>query len=223
MNAENKASGAKAGTDGYRFSFTFRRNFEDYKSFEYLDERGQKHVRRVYTGRYYTPPFSKKQYALRKLLYAALFLASAVLYGFAATRFLDVNLFWGSVVLSIVCVLGLCWVMIALFNYLLAPHTRTIGDQKTSTGMLIPACVWTAAALALTAAENAAYLAFRPQKVGEQLLCIVLYLAAAGLLFFLRELERRVSYLSRQADTGDWNVVRKFGTSESEESGNETV
>ncbi len=223
MDAGKKASDAKKESPGYRFSFLFRRYFEDFKSYEYLDEQGQKHLRKVYTGRYYTPPFSKKRYALRKLVYALLFLAAAVLVGFAGTRFLEVNLFWGTVILSIFCVLGLCWVMIALFNYLIAPYTRTIGDQKTSTGMMIPACIWTVAALALAAVENAVYLVFRQQKTAEQLLCVVCYLAAAGLLLLLRELERRVKYLNQKADTKDWNIIRNFETAESEESGNETI
>ncbi len=178
----------------YRHSFMFRRFFEDFKTYEYVDPDGKVHSKSVYAGRIYTPPFSPARYRLRKLLYFALWLAAGVLVYYAGSRALPVNMSPVTVALQIAEIVCMCWVLIGVCNYCLAPYQRTIGEQKTSAKALLTGTVWAMAALCAAAAESVVFLFIARSRVPLQLLCIGFYLVAAALLYALRTLEKRVAY-----------------------------
>lgn len=195
MTPEQKKNTAAQSKPEYRHSFMYRRHFEDYKTYEYVDAEGRVHKESVYTGRIYTPPFPPARYRLRKLLYAVLWLIACVLTYLAGSRALPVNMSPVTVALQIVEIVFLCWTMIGVCNYCLAPYQRTIGDQKTSTKPLMTGALLAAAALAAAAVEALVFLAIEPGEPAPTILCAVFYLVGAGLLLLLRVLEKRVEYL----------------------------
>lgn len=64
----------------------YHRHFEGYSEYEVVDENGYAHIKRVYTGMYYTHPLEGRRRVLLKALFSALWAAAAVLFVLAAAQ-----------------------------------------------------------------------------------------------------------------------------------------
>ncbi len=178
----------------YRHSFMYKRLFEDYRTIEYIDEKGNIRSKSIYVGRIYTPPFPQSAFRLRKLLYALLWIAAAVLTYIGGSLPIPVNMHPLTVAMLILAIAGLCWVMISVGNYCLAHYNRTIGEHKTSTKMFPNATIWCAGVLGALALEGLVFLAIDRENLRLQLLSVACYLVGAAALLLLRTLEKRVVY-----------------------------
>ena len=184
-----------------RFSRTYRRCFEDYTYKETTDKNGKTKMIRVYTGMYYTPMMSRGMQALRKLLYAFLWLLCVGMLFFSAGCELKFNfLRRGALVYGLVC-LALLWMLSGLINYLIAPMNRTTGEWRDSAESLKKSTVGGVIAFALCAGLNLIQLLMQRNQVSIRLSCVLVCLIGGGVSFLWNVLEKKTVY--EQSESGE--------------------
>lgn len=172
----------------------YHRHFEGYSEYEVVDENGYAHIKRVYTGMYYTHPLEGRRRVLLKALFSALWAAAAVLFILAAAQ-RGVGSHRPAVAIwQALAVVGLAWAFLGLVHYLAEPRTMTVGEwrdssQKLKRGSLIAALFLWAAAPALML-----HLLRSAENPGRHLLCAGCFLLAGACMFALWLLERRIVY-----------------------------
>lgn len=177
-------------------SKNYRRHFEGWSEVRQADADGKVHIRRVYTGVYHRAKLSDGKIRLLRLAYALLWLAAVALFFFAATRPSQSNTVAYVTALQGLGVVALAWLMWALYNFVTAGLSMTLGEFHYA-GAVKRSALFSAAALGLTAAGT---LLYRLTHSDGQWLCAVLFLLAALCCLGIYLLEARVPYDSFLSD-----------------------
>lgn len=181
--------------DPHFHSRAYHRFFEGYSEFKKVGQNGKVRIERVYTGIWYTPDLSRGQLILRKCIYLACWIISAVLLIFCATRRIGVNMAWYCVAVQVITIVGLAWAAIGILNYLIAPKRQTVFEWRTSSERLKRGTLVSAIAFILSAVLNSACLFVFADALPTQVLCIGGYLLGAALMVLINRLERNVTYI----------------------------
>lgn len=176
---------------GYRSGF-YHREFEGYAEREYVDERGRRRIERIYAAEYYEPRLPRRKRIQIRFLYAALFLLSAGLYGYAGLQDAAGN-YAVYVVIPVAASLVLLFLtLMALMNYLPLGLLK-LPQMKKGPRRLRWAAL--AAAIALFCAGAASFLFLILHGADAKTVSItVCYLLSAAGMLAIHLIERRVKY-----------------------------
>lgn len=173
-------------------SSAYHSYFEGYAEFTRLDDRGRRHVERVYAMPYERAIITEKERIWRKLGYPLLWVLAVIglfasaLPGGGATRSVL------SVIPTVAALLALVFCGRGLYNTCTAPEKMTIGQYRAGSEMLVRWAGIGALCLLLTGAGILVYLLLHPGE-GDlvQALWTILGGGALGCLFLL---ERSIHY-----------------------------
>jgi hypothetical protein len=176
-------------------SRSYHRYFEDWAENVTTDKGGAPVIERIYVGSYYSANLSKARRVLRKILYAALYLAAAALYGFTSTRNTDVNMMSyasAPIVLSFPVLLGLA---ISLYFNLAAPAEMIVRQYRDASITFSRVCLAAFVLLGLSSLTSLLYLTLTPDApIRQTLLCGGGYLLSALAVFVIWRLEKALAY-----------------------------
>lgn len=178
-----------------RHSSAYHRYFEGYAERECYDEKGKRHIERVYVGNYYRRAVSDGQHKALKAQYAVMYLLSLAVFLFAGTRDTQLNTaryVYIPVILSLVAML--CLLVTIVFN-LIAPREMVIRAYRDSSEKLIYTSISTAVLQIVNALATIFGMFYVPGQVGlDQCLSIAGFLISAGILLWLWQTERCLEY-----------------------------
>jgi hypothetical protein len=187
----------KNGGRGTWHSQAYHRFFEGYSevSVPKPNRKGYT-IQRVYTGDYYRQDLTGGQRLLVRGLYVALFLCIAYLFISTAVLPVTSNATWYVVLTQAVSIPFLFWILIVLFNYLLAWRDLTIYGYRSSSQALQKATLGASLGMGVVAL---AILVFMFSNLSNdpllELLCAGKYLAAGLLALLMNRVEKKVHYL----------------------------
>ena len=194
----------RADADRMRTRKSLERYLEGWTVRETLTPEGNIRRERIYIDDYYYTSETKKQRILRKVLYVLLFVVSVALFGISAVQPVRAN-YAGYVGLAqALALLSAIWVLCSLFTYVTAPQEMTVGDYKSGVLALQSSGLITTIAFALPAAATLVHLIFEPAQWGNELLCVLGYLASAALIMLIRLLEKKLTYYLRPSPDKKW-------------------
>lgn len=175
-------------------SGAYRRHFEGYTELQTIDEKGKKHIQRVYTGDLYRQDIPDGKRAALRAVYVLLFLVMAALFVLCATREVSANSTWYVALSQFGVLVGLGWVLAGLIAGLAAHREMTVGEWKSSSVRLRRGTICAALTLELTAFLTLLNLFFRGDRMGVQLLGILGYFLAGGVAVVMNRLEANLPY-----------------------------
>lgn len=181
------------------YSASFRRQFKDYVEFSEYDERGRKHVRRVYQGVWHIPNLPAGRRKRERWLLALLFAGGLVLFLLAALRQIPANRTWLLAVAHVITVVLFLYTGSGLFNYLTGGAKLTTYDYETGPLRFRRGCLITAGALALCALLYLACVVIYRDGVILSLLAAGLSLAGAFSLYVARMLDGSVPFIEERS------------------------
>lgn len=170
----------------------FHRYFDGYSEYKETDSKGKTRIRRVYTGVYHRQLLSDAQRKKVKLGYAFLWILSAALFSYSATRYLPGNFALWTAVCQAFSVFGLGWTLWSLFNYVTAGKNMTLDDYRYVQA-LKKSSGFTAAALAAAAAGPLVHTLLQGFTTQEAL-CGAAYLLSALSCWAIRLIENKIPY-----------------------------
>ena len=176
-------------------SGSYRRHFEGYTEYEDTNENGKTVIRRVYVGDYYRQNLPRSKRIVLRLTYIALWLLTAVVFFFCASREIGANMTWYVAAAQFAVLVGLGWMLLALFGYLTAPRDMTIGDWKSTSRSLRRGSIVAALAVELTALLTLLHLLIYGENWGLHLLCVLGYVLSGGMAVVTNRLEANAPYL----------------------------
>lgn len=181
------------------FYSAFHRNFRGYFEYTEVDEKGKKHIRRIYPGIYYSPDLNARQRAMYKIMYWLLFLLSAALYLYAATRMTPGNTSWLVSIPQLGQGLGHVWAGISLVNYVFAPINRTKHEHFTTHNYILMSSIGTMAFGLLSAALLTGYCICNGSFDALNSLSLAGYVLSAAVMFWLNRMEHNVTFTETQS------------------------
>jgi hypothetical protein len=209
---KTKAAPARYGekTKSQYHSRVYHRYFEGWAEKVVIAGAGTPVIKRVYIGSYYSANLTGRQRLLRKLLYVALYLVAAALYGFTGTRNTAVALVkYASVPVGLAFPVMLCLLVPLYFN-LTVPAEMIVRQYRDSSATLRGVCAAAFALLGLSALTALLFLALTPDApAGQTLLCAGGYLLSASAVFAIWRLEKKLVYtvLPPRAERPEYSTV----------------
>lgn len=176
-------------------SKAYHRHFEGYAEVETTNEKGKTMIERVYVGDRYRLDLPKNKRIILRLIYGALILLTAALFGFAASRPVGANMTWYLAVAQMLGVFLIGLMCINLLSHCIAPRDMTIGDWKSSSKELQRNAKYTALMMELMAFLTGLYLVLNGEDWLIHLLCIGLYAVAGLTAVVVNRLEANAPYL----------------------------
>jgi hypothetical protein len=119
-----------------------------------------KKIVRVYTGLYYSQDMPGRQRILNRLLFAGLYIGSAVLFIFCASIKNMGNRTWFIAIPEALSFFGFFMMFYVLLNYMTTPREMTAGCFRSTSGPLIKSSRLTASALGLLTLAQLIYTLF---------------------------------------------------------------
>jgi hypothetical protein len=186
----------KQGKPGTWHSKAYHRFFEGYSEIIVPRSNGKgSSIQRVYTRNYYQQNLTGAQRLLIRLLYAAVFLCIAYLFGSSATLPLAINTTWYVVLTQVVSLPFICWIVISLFSYLPAGRDLTIYEYRSSSLSLKKATLSAAISLGLVAVSTLIFILLNPSiGVLAELLSALKYLVGGVLALIMNRIESKINY-----------------------------
>lgn len=183
----------------------YHRYFEGYTEEKVLVEGGRgAHIQRTYTGFYYHAQLTSGQRWGVRALYLFLYLASAALFVFAASRPVPCNSTWYCVVPDAVVLFSMVWLVLPFCSYLVAGERLTVYEYKSTSRRLIKFSRIIAAALGV----GALLVALATVLVGgdrvEGFRCAFWFLLAAVPMAAIFLIERQIIYEQLTNPNGVW-------------------
>ena len=175
---------------------------------EVLDTNGNVRRERVYIGDYYKSEESKSARILRKIGYLLLYAASIALFALAAVQQTGANIKGYVALTQGLVVLAMIWVLNGMFSYLTAPAEMTVADYKGGSLSLKKSSFVLALSFALPALTTLIHLFADSADRGRELLCVLGYLAAGGLMLLVWLMEKKLVYNSRPSPEKQWTQDR---------------
>jgi hypothetical protein len=176
----------------------YHRHFEGYSEYYEEDNRGRLKIHRVYTGTYYSIQMPKRKRRLWKLIYVLLWLALAVVYAYSSSLRGGANLTKYGAVCSVGCIVGVAWIFLGLFAYLLAPLKMTVGEWRSSSERMRSGCLWNSVFCFLYAAATIVNLVISGFTV-THIVCIVGFVFCLLLTLTIFAMEKNVPYQKEQS------------------------
>lgn len=171
----------------------------------------------VYVGDYFFSNDTKKQSIARKLLYCLLFAAAIALLVICAIQRVGANITSYVGLSQGVVLMAAIWVLHSLFTYVTAPQEMTVADFKGGALSLKRSSFYLALSYLLPVLATVIHAITDPADLGRELLCVLGYLAAGVLIFFLHRTESRVKYNSKPSPEKNWVQPAFDETSDTED------
>lgn len=178
-----------------RHSRTYNQYFENWIEYETTSPEGKKRILRLYDGAWYTLDMSRRKKILCKLMYAAIWLLSGVLFFLAALQWTAGNNQFYVLVFEAAALIF--WVLCGyyLILHLITPLKMTIGQYKGGPIALsnfaklsCPAYLGAAVTMVIHAFTRAG------DDIVRELLCSLGFLASGAVLFSLCIIEKKMPY-----------------------------
>jgi len=160
-----------------------------------LQPNGKVKKRYIYVGEYYEPQISHSHQIKLRVIYCALFLIAAVIYGFTAFQSTASNLKSIISVFSAFSLVSLIFVLYVLIFYVVSIGKMTVGDYKTLHKPLWRNSIITAGLMWFTALESLIFWFATKCSDWRSLLCVFGYAVPGVLLFIIFLLERKIEYI----------------------------
>lgn len=178
----------------------YHRYFEGYSEEAYVDEKGKKRIRRVYTGVLHRAQISDARLGWTKRTYFLFLVLAALVFVFAATRRVGSNTCWYAAVFEALCVLGFLWLFYELVCYAAAARDMTADDFRSVAGLqkaarFKGACEGLSGAAALLCLIATAVQG-KTVDISGEIFCALLFFGAAALTLLIPYLESKITYTS---------------------------
>ncbi len=180
-----------------KMPFTMRayhKHFEGYSETIVKKKNGKTKVRYEYTGEYYCPDLSSRQYVLIRLLYGCLYLLAIAFFIYSGSRNVTVNTAWYVALPQAAAVMALFWCLVGLCCYINADRKMTVGVWRGSAVRLKRASAASAGCLGIVSLAVLLYELFNRQPPSEWLLLLCCYLLSALLMIGIYKTECNISY-----------------------------
>lgn len=178
------------------YSGSYHRYFQNYSERREVDQNGKMHITRVYIGKYYCPDLTEKGLLWRKAAYIGLYLLSLILFIWSNTRPLVCMLSRPVGICQCLSLLSLLWLLLGVIAFVIQPKKLEEKHFRDSVVNLKRACILSAGCLLATAAAVAWFLyCFKGYEREESLICLAMYMVAAGIVIAIYWIENRVQYL----------------------------
>ena len=172
----------------------YRRYFEGYSEFQVTLPNGKRKIERVYTGVYHTLQAPEGRRGQLKAGFALLFILAAILFFWAASRYLPGNTVWYITFPEAVGTAFLFLLLIALAGYLTAPRDMTLHEYR-AVGFLKKASLAASMELFLLMGIRAIYAAVcHDGHFLQELECAAAFLAAAVCCLIIYLMEKNNIY-----------------------------
>lgn len=194
-------------------SRSYHKFFEDWAERKVYDSNGKMQVERVYIGNYYRSPLSKQKRVIRRIQYILLYALAVAFFVISGTQDVPVNHATIPSLFVAVCIFPLTVLLLPLFRNLTMPEEMIIRQYRAASLDLIRISAVSAGVLAVTALVQLLFLVVMDNScMLETILCAAGYLIAAGGIFLLHLLERRLEYeiIPPRADRPENSTVIKF-------------
>lgn len=176
-------------------SKSYHQFFEGYSERSVVDPAtGKAKTERYYTGNYYEPRLTARGKKLRRLEYGLLYLASFAC--FAVTGFLpaDNNHRLPSIFLMLADLVGLVWMLLAMFTYLTAGEKLTEGEYRERENLKTQ-CMGLTVLFGVTAVARLGCMVWYRQLASlMDWLTVVGSVADGAILYWMRRREKNLSY-----------------------------
>lgn len=174
-------------------SRAYHRFFEGYSEYYERDGQGNVHLKRVYTGEYYCRELSRKQCLMLKLALGLIWLLSAAVFIFCASRPYAANGSWYVAAAQVGGIVGLVWMAFGLFNYFTVPQKMTVGDWKSASEKLKNGSICAAVFSSLTAIMTLLHSLLNGGG-STDVICIIGFAVCCGLEVLEHSIENRMPY-----------------------------
>ncbi|MDR1801450.1 MAG: hypothetical protein LBQ95_06400 [Lachnospiraceae bacterium] len=180
----------------------YHKYFEGYSETKVADKNGKMHIKRVYTGTYYSQNISAKTRNVLRSLIILLFLLSAFMFIFSASRRNNANITIYATALQALSLIIYLRLLYVLIRYIAAPIKMDIGTFNATSAPLINASRFTAISQLLLFCASAYHAFFAADSdIKRELLCAGGFLLAGALAFGVSLIENRIKYNRTQSET----------------------
>lgn len=183
-----------------RHSDFYHRHFEGYSEYYEVDpSNGKSRIKRVYTGAYYSRDMSRKQRLFLKLVLTFVWLATAAVFIFCASRPYSANRMRYIVFAQVGSIVGLAWAAIGLVNCWTVPVKMVVGEWRSSSEKLRYGSICAAVFFALSAIMTT--LDFFVGGGGEKthFICAAGFLLCGVLMMLEYRIEANTRYITEQS------------------------
>ena len=174
----------------------YHKYFEGYKEDRVLNANGRgTHIEYTYASYYFRQDVKDYVRAAIRILYVLM--AAAATGGFlcASSRTVHCNQVFYMALCQALTTLAFVWFFWVLIYYILAPREMTVYKYKSTALQILKVCKWLAAALVLDAAAVMTDMLISGNLMKKaEMLCILWYLLAAGIIAGIGMIERSLPY-----------------------------
>lgn len=173
----------------------YHQEFEDYMESVSYDSHGRKKIRRIYTGKYYTPVCPRKKTLFRNVFYLLGLSASIFFFLLASLQQSYNNYIRYINLIQMFTVLLFLWLFYLVIFYMGCSSKMTLGEYRHLHEPLLLAPFLTAGLLWFSCIHGILGSLFvQKQLISSDLLCFLGNLLAGLFLFFIGHTERKLTY-----------------------------